>query len=296
MSKQDYYQTLGINKNASKEDIKSAYKKLAREHHPDMVNDTDKKAAEERFKEINEAYQILSDVQKKQMYDQFGHNGPNMGGNSGSNQGPFSYTYSSGGFGDVNPFDIFEDIFGFRGFSGARKPQKGKNLYYQMSVDFKTAIFGSDQTVDVESGKVKIKIPKGIRDGTEVKFASKGMPGPNGLPPGDLLISFTVVTPKPFQRAGDNLGIVQDIDFVQAVLGDVIQVPVIDLDKENGVGKARLKIPAGTQPNTQFVIRGKGMPRLNRSGQGDVIVRTTISIPKRLSKKQRDILEKYRDL
>ncbi len=304
MANKSYYNILGVSKDASQEEIKRAYKKLAKEHHPDMVDKNDKAQAEKRFKEINEAYQILSDPQKRRMFDQFGTVGagfgPGAGGGQGFRQnGPSSYTYTTsgnGGFGNIDPFDIFEEMFGFRGFGGRRRPRKGKNLYYEMRVDFADAVHGAEREINIESGKLKVKIPQGIRDGTEIKFAGKGMPGPNELPAGDLYISFGVQTPREFQRVGDNLGTAIEIDFAQAALGDTVDVPVVDLDKKSGVGKANLKIPQGTQPKTQFRLRGKGIPRLRGSGRGDVIVEVRVKIPQRLSRKERKILEEYRKL
>jgi len=189
----DYYEILGVKKESTLDEIKKSYRKLAREHHPDMVKESDKSNAEKRFKEINEAYQVLSDPQKRKMYDQFGTVGSDFGpeGFSGSSQGgqwgPFSYTYSSSGGnpfsenGEFDPFDIFEDFFGFRGF-GSRRPRKGKNLYYEMRLEFRDIIFGIEREINVESGKVKVKIPAGMRDGMEIKFSGKGMPGPDGAP------------------------------------------------------------------------------------------------------------------
>ncbi len=299
----NYYTILGISKTASPEDIKKAYKKLAKEHHPDMVSDVDKTQAEKRFKEINEAYQILSDPQKRQMYDQYGSAGNGFGGQGGTQgfhqNGPFSYTYSSSGqspFGNVDPFDVFEDFFGFRGFSGSRAPRKGKNLNYEMRIDFEDAVHGAERTINTEAGKVQVKIPQGIRSGTEMKFAGRGMPGPNGVPSGDLFLTFNVSTPPEFQRGGDNLGTLVEIDFVLAILGGTVEVPVVDLSSRTGVGKAQLRIPQGTQSNTQFRLRGKGMPKLRSSGRGDVIVEVRVKIPQRLSKRQKSLLESYRDL
>jgi len=221
MANKNYYNILGVGKDASQEEIKRAYKKLAKEHHPDMVDESDKAQAEKRFKEINEAYQVLSDPQKRKMFDQFGTINAGFGANGGGRQGfyqngPFSYTYTTsgnGGFGNIDPFDIFEDFFGFRGFSGSRRPRKGKNLYYEMRVDFADAVHGTEREINVESGKLKVKIPQGIRDGTEMKFAGRGMPGPGGLPSGDLYITFRVQTPNEFQRVGDSLGTAIEIDF-----------------------------------------------------------------------------------
>lgn len=304
-TKKDYYDVLGLPRNASSDEVKKAYRKLAREHHPDMVAKEDKSDAEKRFKEINEAYQVLSAPEKKRMYDQFGHTGFGAGGAGGpfggfgargGQWGPFTYTYTSTGEGvDFDPFDIFEDVFGFRGF-GARRPRKGKNLYYELHVDFIDAVKAAERTVDVESGKLAIKIPRGARNGTELRFAGKGMPGPGNAPAGDLYISLRVKTPKEFRRVGDNLATAVEIDFVQAALGDTIDVPIVDPEKRTGVGKAKLKIPVGTQPGIQIRVRGKGMPRLRGSGKGDVIVQVFVKIPKRLNRKQKQLLEKYKDL
>ncbi len=303
-NKKDYYDILGIKKTSSEGEIKSAYRKLAREHHPDMVAKEDKEKAEARFKEINEAYQVLNDPEKRKMYDQYGHAGFGPGGaggnpfgGSGGQWGPFSYSYNtSGNPNDMgfDPFDIFEDVFGFRGFGGARKPRKGKNLFYQMNIDFVDAVKGAEKEVDIESGKLKIKIPEGARDGTELRFSGKGMDGPDGVPPGDLYISLRVSVPKEFRRVGDNLATSVEIDMVQAALGDEVDVNVVDPESNKGFSKVKIKIPSGTQPNTQIRLRGKGMPRLRSSGRGDVVVQVFVNIPKRLSKKQKKALETFR--
>lgn len=308
-SNKDYYEILGINKNASPEEIKSAYRKLAREHHPDMVHGGDKDAAEQKFKEVNEAYQVLSDPEKRKMYDQYGHAGPGFGGQNqgqggpfgggfGGQWGPYSYTYNSSGgqqgFGDFDPFDIFEDFFGFRGFGGQRRPRKGKSLHYELHIDFKDAVLGIEKEINVESGKVKIKIPSGVYDGTEIRFPEKGMPGPDNMPAGDLFLIIRVQLPKGFQRVGDVLATVIEIDMVQAALGDAVEVTVIDEKQSNALGSEKLKIPAGTQHGTQFRLRGKGMPRLQGSGKGDIIVQIAIVIPKKLSRNQKKILEQFK--
>jgi molecular chaperone DnaJ len=299
MTGKDFYQTLGINKNASAEEIKQAYRKLAREHHPDMAKEADKAAAEAKFKEVNEAYQVLSDPQKRATYDQYGsaafnQGGGNPGGFGGAqgNWGPFSYSYSSGGqegFGDFDPMDIFDQFFG-----GRRAPKKGKTLYYQMSVPFADAVFGFEKEIKVESGKVNIKVPAGIKEGTEMRFPGHGMPGPNNTPAGDLVIAFHVEAPAEFNFFDENILIRQEIDFVQATLGDNIEIPVVDLNNKTGLGTAKLKIPEGTQYGARFVVRGKGMPRLRGRGQGDIVVEVFIRIPKKLSRHQKEILEKYK--
>src|SRR3972149_10319438 len=330
-SSKDYYDVLGVSKNATDDQIKQAYRKLAREHHPDMVKDGDKTAAEARFKEINEAYQVLSDSQKRKMYDQFGHAGPGFGGFGARGQpgqsgfggfgyfggqqgqwGPFTYTYSTQAspkgsaagagaspFEDFDPFDVFEQFFGFRGFGGSgagRAPKRGKNLYYEMEVSFGDAVRGLEKEIKVESGTLKIKVPAGVSDGTEIKYPGKGLQGPNNAPSGDLFLTIKVSTPKEFQRFGENLAISIEIDFIQAILGGMVEVPVVDPAQNSGVGKAELKIPAGIKPGTQIRMKGKGMPRVRDGGRGDVIVQVLVGIPSKLSRRQRELLEEYKNL
>jgi DnaJ-class molecular chaperone len=302
----DYYDILGLAKSASAEEVKNAYRKLAREHHPDMVADADKANAEKRFKEINEAYQVLSDPQKKQTYDQFGHAGlggnPGTGGGqrAGGGWGPFSYSYSTSNaqdFGDFDPMDIFEEVFGFRGFGGRSQRQaRGKNLFYEMQLSFADAVKGLEKEVKVESGKFTIRIPAGVHDGIEIKYTGKGMPGPNNAPSGDLFITFKIKTPTEFQVAGSDIGIALEIDFVQAILGDVVEVPVVDINSASGLNKEKLKIPEGTQYGAKFKLSGKGFPRLGSSGNGDIYVQVFVKFPKKLNKKQKQLLEEYRKI
>lgn len=299
----DYYDILGLPKNASDEQIKQAYRKLARENHPDMVKDLDKASAEAKFKEINEAYQVLSDSPRRKSYDQFGHAGSAGGfgsagfGGAGGQRGPFTYTYTSGGespFGDIDPFDVFEQFFGFRGFGGERRARKGKDLHYEMDVSFSDAVHGAEKSVKIDSGMFNFKIPAGVQNGTQMKFNGKGMPGPSGTPSGDLFITFRLQLPKEFQPLGNNLGVLAEIDFVQAVLGDAIDIPIVDTKSPTGLATAKLKIPNGTNSGMQFKLRGKGMPQLHGNGQGDVIVQVLVNIPKKISKGQREILEEYK--
>ena len=318
----DYYEILGVSKNATDDQIKQAYRRLAREHHPDVVKDGDKSSAEARFKEINEAYQVLSDSQKRKMYDQFGQAGFGGGQNGqggfsgfggfGSQQGqwgPFTYSYTTSGspgsgagaspFEDFDPFDVFEQFFGFRGFGGSgagRAPKRGKNLYYEMEISFGDAVRGIEKEIRVESGSLKIKIPAGVNNGTEIKYPGKGMAGPNNAPSGDLFLTIKVSTPKEFQRFGENLAISIEIDFIQAILGDTVEVPVVDSEQRFGVGKAELKIPAGTKPGSQIRMKGKGMPRIRDGGRGDVVVQILVGIPSKLSRRQRELLEEYKNL
>ena len=306
MAARDYYEVLGISKSASADEIKNAYRKLAREHHPDMVAEPDKPAAEKKFKELNEAYQVLSDTGKKNMYDQFGHagvgNGPGGPGAGGarSNWGPFSYSYSTSNaqdFGDFDPLDIFEEVFGFRGFGGkSQRQSRGKNLFYEMQISFVDCVKGVEREVKVESGSFKIKIPAGVHDGVEVKYTGKGMPGPANTPNGDLFITFRVKSPSEFQIAGADIGVGVEIDFVQATLGDVVEIPVVDFDNKTGIGTAKLKIPEGTQYGTKFKLSNKGMPKLQGTGRGDAYIQVFIKIPKKITRKQKQLLEDYKNV
>lgn len=311
-TKRDYYDILGVSRNATEEEIKKAYRRLAMEHHPDMVKDGDKKAHEERFKEINEAYQVLSDPQKRKLYDTYGHAGmgfdasqtysSGFGGQGFTGQwGPFTYTYTTNSkenpFGDFDPFEVFQEFFGFRGFGGRHQPKRGKNLSYELEIDFVDAVKGATKTIKVETGEITIKIPQGARDGTELRFAGRGLPGPNGAPNGDLFITLVVPTPKEFYaRSGDDLLVVLTIDFATAALGGTAQIPIIDEKSPTGISNTQLKIPSGTQHGTKFVVRGKGMPRLNGRGRGDIIVQVGIKIPTNLNRKQKELLEAYKNL
>ncbi len=298
MSK-DYYDTLDISKSATAEEVKQAYKKLAKSHHPDMVGDGDKKQAETRFKEINEAYQVLSDPQKRKMYDTYGHAGTgfNAGGGNNGFQGQWSSASGANPFGEgfegFDPFDVFESIFGSRGFGGSRTPRRGKNLYYEMQIEFRDAVFGLEKEVNIESGKLSIKIPQGVHDGAEMRFPGKGMPGPQGTPAGDLFLTLHYKSPREFDISRENIFVTKDIDFVIATLGGTVDIPVVDLHSTSGISHTQLKIPAGTQPGMRFLVKGKGMPKLHATTQGDVLVQVNLAIPKKISKKQKQLLEEY---
>ena len=168
-------------------------------------------------------------------------------------------------------------------------------MYYQLRLDFKEALFGVEKTVNIESGSVKIKIPQGARDGMEMRCTGKGMPGPENAPSGDLFITFRVSYPDEFKVVGNDIYSIIEIGFDEAALGTIVSVPTIDLSKTNGVSTTKLKIPSGTQYGTRFSIKGKGMPRVGTATQGNVIVQVLITIPKRLSKKQKKILQDYQN-
>lgn len=297
----DYYELLGVSKNASDSEIKTAYRKLAREHHPDVVKDSDKASAEKKFKEINEAYQVLSDTQKRKQYDQFGHaafqqgGGPGPSGFGGFGQGPFSYTYTGGDI-NIDPFEIFEEVFGFRGFGGSRAPKKGKNLYYEIRVSFEEAVKGSERKIKVESGDLIVKIPKGINDGQEMRYEGKGMPGPNNLPAGDLIVAFRVAFPSSLERYSENVLQIVEVNFIDAILGGEIEVKVVDENSTNGISFKKVKVPEKLQFGSQIVLKGMGMPKLNSNYKGDMYLKVLIKFPEKLSKNQRKHLEEYRKI
>lgn len=284
-SVKDYYELLGVSKSATPDELKRAYRKMALQYHPDR-NKTPE--AEAKFKEINQAYEVLSDPQKKQMYDQVGHaafesgargGGPfggGFGGPFGGSQGPFTYTYSSGGdsggfdFGGFSdPFEIFEQFFGGGSPFGRRKPA------YSLSISFMDSIRGATKKVNIDGKTREIKIPAGVRDGSRIQFDTF-----------DVIIS--VGTDAKFRREGYDIVTQEEISMVQAALGDVVEVATVD-------GIVKLKIPEGTQPNALIRIRGKGVPHLRGNGRGDQYVQIKITIPTRLSSKQKQILQQFRD-
>lgn len=264
----DYYQTLGVSKNASDAEIKAAYRKKALEWHPDRNKDP--KAAE-KFKEINQAYEILSNPQKKQTYDQFG--------STEQQQGPFSYSYQTygnqnpfegvdfGGFSD--PFEIFEQFFGGSSAFGFGGPRGGRTRrqVYSLEISFLEAVQGAEKEVQMGNKTMKIKIPAGVDEGSRVRF-------------GDFDIVLSVRPDKTFQRDGQNIYVTKEIDYPEAVLGTNVEVPTID-------GPVTLKIPSGTQPESLIRLRGRGVKG------GDQYVRVKIKIPSRLSHDQSEILKDY---
>ena len=282
---EDYYDILGLGKGASEEDVKKAYRRLARKHHPDVSKEAD---AEETFKKINEAYQVLSDPQKKQAYDQFGHAAYSQGqsgGFPGGGQGPFTYSYSGQGV-------DFEDLFGgastiFDTFFGGGFRRRGQDVRYQITIEFIDTVRGLEKEIEVGGKTLTIKIPAGVRTGSEIRFAGKGEEGPRGpqgeqFPPGDLYLHVHVSeqTLPDFEIHGADILIRHTITFPQAALGDTVRVPVVDPTTDTGVRSVKLKIPAGTQSGKQLRIRGKGMPRVRGRGRGDAYVKVLVDTPR----------------
>lgn len=351
MSKRDYYEVLGVSKGASKDEIKKAYRKLSKQYHPDINKEPD---AADKFKEIAEAYEVLSDDQKKSHYDQFGHTDPNQGFGGGGDFG--------GGFGG------FEDIFNtFFGGGGSRRrdpnaPRQGADLQYTMTVSFEEAAFGKETDIEIPreetcetcsgsgakpgtnpetcqhchgtgqlnveqntpfgrivnrrtchycngtgkeikhkcttcggAGKVKkrkkihVKIPAGIDDGQQLRMSGQGEAGINGGPSGDLYVVFHVRAHEFFERDGDDIYCEMPITFVQASLGDEIEVPTLH-------GKVKLKVPSGTQTGTKFRLKGKGVPNVRGYGVGDQHILVRIITPTKLTDKQKQLLREFADI
>ncbi len=344
MDKRDYYEVLGVSKSASPDEIKKAYRKLARQYHPD-VNKDDPNAAD-KFKEVSEAYEVLSSSDKRARYDQFGHEDP-MGGGAGFN--------GASGFGDFGGFgDIFDMFFGGH---QQRGPQRGQDLEYELEVDFEDAAFGVEEEIQIPrtetcttcggsgakpgtnpkkcttcggSGEqqsvvstpfgrmvnrrvcsvchgkgviidspchdchgqgrkrvrktVKIKVPEGVDTGIRLRMPGLGEASPNGGPSGDLHIVIRVREHEIFERDGVNVYIEVPLTYVQAALGDEIEVPTLD-------GDVKLRIPEGTQSGTSFRLRGKGIPKLGSATiRGDEHVRVHVVTPMSLTDKQRELL------
>ena len=360
-NKRDYYEVLGVGRNAAAEDLKKAYRKLAMQHHPDR-NPGDK-SAEEKFKEVSEAYEVLTDPSKRRLYDQFGH-AAMAGAAAGAGAGP---GFASG-FGGIDPFEIFERAFGgegifdsiFGGGFGARTRRRptgaarGSDLRYDLAIAFEEAAFGTKKQLVVPrldecdeckgsgmaagatrsacpqcqgTGQIRmsqgffsisrtctqcggtgtivtnpcrkcngegrihgkktlnVTIPAGVETGSQLKITGEGEAGTRGGPSGSLYI-FVHVEPHPiFDRHGDDLLCEVPISYTLAALGGSIDVPTLN-------GKARLKVPAGTQSGKIFRLRGKGVQNLHGYGRGDQHVRVIVETPQKLTRQQADLLEK----
>jgi len=289
-AKTDYYDILGVSKNASAEEIKKAYRKQALEWHPDRHRE-DKEAAEKRFKEINEAYQILADSQKRSAYDQFGHSAFSPGGMPGGfsqaggpfgqsgRYGPFTYTYTSTGdggnpfagfdFGD--PFDIFEQFFG----GGNPFRQARTVTRYSITLEFMEAVKGVEKEINIEGKKHKIKIPAGVDEGSRINF-------------GEFILSLNVHPHKIFERDGSDIYVNVGVPFSLAVYGGEIKVPGLE-------GELKIRIRAATQSGTIVRLREKGIPFLRGRGKGDQYVRINILVPEKLSREQKEAVEKLQE-
>lgn len=293
MAKRDYYEVLGVSKNASDDEIKKAYRKLAVKYHPDK-NPGDKEA-EAKFKEINEAHDVLSDKQKRARYDQFGHAGVGgAGGNPFAGGGnPFGGGFDFNGqtfnfdFGGGAFDDILGSLFGFG--AGARRPRRGADYQTNVTLTFEEAIFGTNKTVSVDGKDLKVKIPAGIDDGMSIRLRGKGGPAPEGATErGDLYVRVKVKPHKHLTREGAIILSEERISMVDAALGCEIEVETVD-------GKITMKVPAGTQSGTPFKLSGHGVPFRTDGDRGPHIVTIIVETPKNLSRKQKELLQEFKN-
>lgn len=298
MATRDYYNILGVSKNASDEEIKKAYRKLAMKYHPDR--NPNKKEAEERFKEINEAYAVLSDKEKRKQYDTFGAEGfrqrftqedifrgfdfdeilSNLFGGRGRRESRF------GGRGGFDFGDLFGGQTAYQGMG--RRPQKGEDVLYELAVSLEEAAFGGEKRISYrKNGKmeeVSVKIPKGIAAGKKLRLAGKGMEGRNGGPPGDLYLQISLKEHPMFNREGDDLVVEQEINFSEAALGTTIEVPTLE-------GTKRIKVPPGTQSHTKMRLKGLGIPHFQKEGRGDEYVKVIVKVPPKVTEKARGLIQ-----
>lgn len=357
MSNRDYYEVLGLERGASAEEIKKAYRRLAKQHHPDFNKDDAE--AEKKFREIKEAYDVLSDPQKRDQYDRFGHR-PGYEAGAGGFEGFGATGFGAGGFGGID--EIFEQFFGGMGGMGRRRPrgpEQGEHLRYDLDITLEEAFRGGTKVITIprtetcsdcqgkrtrsgsgsetcpscggsgqqqytrstpfgrfvsmqvcsncrgegviikdpcptcngqgrvmQERKIEIEIPTGVEDGSRLRVSGGGEAGLRGGPTGDLYVVFRVRPHKIFQRKGSDLWIEDTISISQAALGVEKEVPTLE-------GKATLKIPEGTQHGTTFRLRGQGMPHLRGSGRGDLRVKVSVHVPRRLSARQKEILEEF---
>jgi len=287
VNKRDYYEVLGLSKTASADEIKRAYRKLALEWHPDRNKSVN---ATEKFKEINEAFEVLHDEKKRQTYDQFGHagvSGQSPFGGAGGQQGPFSYTYSGSGNindifdqfgfgggqgGQVDPFDIFESFFGFRSpYSG--RQQKRRNVY-QLNLTFEEAARGVEKEFVIQGHNRKVKIPAGVDTGNRIRFE-------------EFDIQVEVAPSKMYRREGQDIYIEQKVHYVDAILGATLMVPTLEKN-------VRISVKPGTQPNTIIRLKGFGLPHPNSRNKGDLYVVVKVEIPSNITHQQRKLLEELK--
>jgi curved DNA-binding protein len=293
----DYYEILGVPRSASDKEIRRAYRRLARQHHPD-VNPGDKRA-EARFKQIGEAYSVLSDPEKRTRYDRFGHAGDSWQQPPGR---PGDFAWQSAGEGPLGSFfewfegkpgsDLFESILGQRGAAAAGV--RGQDFEQEIELSLEEAYSGTSRRIHmtVPGGKtrnVEVKIPPGVADGSRVRLSGQGGVAPGGGKPGDLYL-ITRIRPNPvFERKGDDLYVEAPVTIPEAALGAEIEVPTMN-------GMVKVKVPAGTSSGQSLRLKGLGMPRLNRTGNGDLYVRIMVTVPKNLTEQERQLLQKLASL
>lgn len=290
----DYYKILELDKTATPDQIKKAYRKLARKFHPDV--NPNNKAAEDKFKQINEANEVLSNPENRTKYDKYGKDwkhgeefekAQQQNHSRGSQQ---SYS-GQGGFGQDDFSDYFESMFGGSGRSSRQSAKfKGQDFNAELKMSLRDAFTTQKQVLTVNNSKIRITIPAGIENGQVIKIAGKGGPGVNGGPNGDLYIQFSIENDTAFKRDGDNLYTTVDLDLYTAILGGDITVDTFD-------GKVKLTIAPETQNETKVKLKGKGFPVYKKEGQfGDLIITYKIKNPSQLTEKEKALFEELKKL
>lgn len=291
----DYYKILGLDKSATDKDIKNAYRKLARKHHPD-VNPNDKEA-QKKFQQINEANEVLSDPAKRKKYDQYGkdwkHADQYESARSQRNQSRGSQyeTYQDFGGGDFSEF--FESMFGGggrRGGSQGNAKYRGQDAQATLNLDMKNVYITHQQTFDINGKKIRITIPAGVEHGQVIKLKGHGNPGRNGGPNGDLYITFNISNSTKFRRTGNDLHSPVEVDLYTAVLGGEAMVDTFN-------GKVKLKVPAGTQSGSKIKLKAKGFPVYKQEEKfGDLYITFNVQIPTSLTEEQRKLFIRLQEL
>lgn len=302
MQYKDYYKVLGVSKESSQAEIKKAYKKLARKYHPDV--NPNNKDAETRFKEINEAYQVIGKEENRKKYDQFGQDWKhadeiNRARSHAGGQGYQQYQYTGNPGGEQDFADFFESIFGaqsrgggagFGGFGGRQTHFKGEDMQAELTLQLTDVLTTQKRTLTLNGKNIRITVPAGVENGQRIRLKGHGGKGVNGGPDGDLYIRFNIQNNTKFRREKANLYKTIDLDLYIAVLGGEVLVDTLD-------GQVKLKIKAGTQGNSQVRLKGKGFPKYKKDNdKGDLIVTYQIKIPTELSDKERQLFTELKDL
>ena len=281
----DYYKVLGVEKTATEKEIKTAYRKLARKYHPDVNQDN--KEAEQKFKEINEANEVLSDPENRKKYDKYGkdwkHGEEFEKAQSQRKSQSAGQAYGQG-FGQDDYSDFFESMFGGARSSGRQSARfKGQDLNAELQLNIRDIYTSQAQVLTVNGEKIRLTIPAGVADGQVIKIAGKGAPGFNGGPNGDLYIQFSILNNTPFKRDGDNLYATADLDLYTALLGGDLMVDTFD-------GKVKLNVAPETQNGTKVKLKGKGFPVYKKDGQfGDLILTYQIKTPTNLTAREKEL-------
>ena len=284
----DYYKILGLDKNASTEDIKKAYRKLARKYHPDI--NPNNKEAHKKFQEVNEANEVLSDPEKRKKYDQYGKDWKHAEEFEKAKQQQRQRTYPGGGNeffgsgGDDNFSDFFESLFGGGGRRERRETRfRGNDYEAQLQLSLREAFTTHQRTLTLNGKNIRITIPAGVEDGQKIRLKGHGAPGSNGGPNGDLYITFVIEEDPQFKRLGNDLYTTADVDLYTSVLGGETTVETMS-------GKLKLKVPPGTQNDTRTRVKGKGFPVYKNDGQfGDLYITYKVKIPTSLTEKEKEL-------